>query len=92
MGVDQAMRLVEHWLVGLIVFVLGVFTLLEGALRGVMFQMRISEQAQTVIMVLLAVALIVVTVRLLGGIFRLLIMVFLVLLLVHLLMGGGVHA
>lgn len=85
--VDQALATVGHWLVWLVAFVLGLFAVIERAMRQVLVGLHLGRQVQTVVMVLLTVGLIVLAVRVFGGVFRILLMVFLVLLLVRVVMG-----
>ena len=61
---------------------------IEGALRHVLIQMGIGHEAQTLVLLALAVVLIVAAIRVFGGIFAILISVVLVLLILDVLFPG----
>lgn len=87
--VDQALGLVGHWLAWLFSLLAGVFVAIEAAMRRMMNGLHIAAGMQTVILLLVDVVLIVLAVRVLGGVFRILLMAFLVLLLVHIVLAGA---
>ena len=85
---DQALATVAQWLAWAVTFVFWLFGALEGAMRQLLGQLHIRGPLASVILLLTAVALIVVAVRVFGGVLRLLLIAFLVLLLWHLLTHG----
>jgi hypothetical protein len=87
--VDQALGTIGHWIAWLLAFVFGLFAVVEDAVRRLMDQLHIAAGMQTVILVLLTVALIILAIRVFGGIFRILLMAFLVLLLIHVVLHQG---
>ncbi len=84
--VDQALTIVGHWLALLLDLLLTVFGTVVHGMRHIMAELHIASGLQTLIMVLVVVALVIVAVRLLGGVVRLLLATFLILLLVRVLM------
>jgi hypothetical protein len=82
-AIDQALTTVGGWLAWLFALVVSLFAIITHAMRQLMDQLHIAPPIQSVIMILLVIALIILAIRLFGGIFRILLMVFLVLLLLE---------
>lgn len=82
-AVDQALSTVEAAFFGIIDFVFGVLAGIELWLRGLLTSAGIGPEAQTVVLVVVAVLLLLAALNLLGGVLRVLIVLFLVLLGIH---------
>jgi hypothetical protein len=87
--VDHTLGTVGYWLAWLVAFVLGLFAVIENAMRHLMDQLNVAAPTQTIILLLLTVALILLALRVFGGLFRILLTLLLLLLLAHIVMHHG---
>jgi len=85
--VNGAIHTLGYYLQLLLGFGLRLFVTLEAACRTLLSQIGVPANIQTVVLLVIDVLLILLILRLLGGVFRVLLTLFLVLLLVHVLGG-----
>ncbi len=81
--VNNAFRMVSHWLAELLAVFAGIFGVIEAACHDFMTRAGVPSNIQSVILLVVAILFIIAVLRLFGGVLRLLIVVLLILFLLH---------
>jgi len=81
--INDAFRMVSHWLAELLAVFAGIFGVIEVALHDFMTRLGVPSNIQSVILLVIGVLFIIAVLRLFGGVLRLLIVVLLILFLLH---------
>ena len=82
----NALGTVEYWIRAIIGFFVGIFGVIEGALRQALGSLGVPGNVQSIVILVVAILFIVAVLRLFGGFFRILLVLFLILLVVHILL------
>ncbi len=85
-----ALAIVTTWLGVVLAFFVGIFGVIDGALRRALDQAGVPGNIQAIVILVATVLFIVAVLRLFGGLFRILLVLFLVLLALHVLLPGSV--
>ena len=83
-----ALATVETWLAAILAFFVGIFAVIEQALRQVLDQAGVPGNVQGIVILVVMVLFIIAVLRFFGGFFRILLLLFLILLVLHILLPG----
>ena len=81
--VNDAFRLVSHWLAELLAVFAGIFGVIEVYCHDFMTRMGVANDIQSIVLIVVGVLFILAVLRLFGGVLRLLIILLLILFLLH---------
>ena len=81
----DALGTVEYWLRMIVGFFVGIFGVIEQALRQLLTAIGIPGDVQSIVILVVMVLFIVAVLRFFGGFFRILLVLFLILLVLHIL-------
>jgi hypothetical protein len=84
--VDRAIAAILAFIVSLFYLVVRIITLVEDWMRAQLSQLGVAQNLQTIILVVVAVAVLLVAIRLLSGILRIALVILIVLIAAHLLL------
>jgi hypothetical protein len=84
--IDHAITVILNFLVDLFYLVFRIIAIVETWLRGELSHFGIPDNLQTVILVVVAIAVLLAALRLLGGVFRIVLVVLVLLIAAHLLL------
>ena len=82
----DALSTVEYWLRSIFAFFVGIFGVIETALRQLLDQLGVSGDVQSIVILVVMILFIVAVLRFFGGFFRILLLLFLILLVLHVLL------